>query len=158
MQRIKRKLPIIGALIIMCAAVYLSQGCASVGTRPSVCDTITEPSLLCEYSAEIGVRLEDVGTGLIVANAANIGLFKLYTTEQAVKVMKEIRAILDNPVSYAYFKGQIDQRLSQYPGLLQVAEAFFDTLGAQTQIMYRTDRDILIGFLDKQIEILGSVT
>ena len=157
MQRIKRRLPIIGALIIMCAAVYFAQGCAYLTPMPSVCDTIEGPSLLCDLSEKYKVRLEDIGNGLIIANAVAIGQ-GLYTRDQAVEVMKEIRAILDNPVSYAFFKAGVDEKVALYPGLLEIATVYFSELGGLTQIMYRTDRDILIGFLDKQIEILGGVT
>ena len=154
MQRIKRKLPIIGALIVICAAVYFAQGCAGIGTRPSICDTLTEPSLLCDLSAKYNVRLEDIGNGLIIANAVAIGQ-GFYTRDQAVEVMKEIRAILDNPVSYAFFKVGVYEKVDLYPGLLEVASVYFSELGGLTQIMYRTDRDILIGFMDKQIKTLG---
>ena len=154
MQRIKRKMPIIGAIILACAAVYFAQGCAGIGTRPSICDTLTEPSQLCWLSEKYNVRLEDIGNGLIVANAVAI-VQGVYTKEDAIAVMRDIRAILDNPVSYAFFKTGVDARVAFYPGLLEIATVYFSELGGVTQIMYRTDRDILIGFLDKQIKMLG---
>jgi hypothetical protein len=154
MQRLKRNLPIVGALLVMLAAVWLAPGCAGLKTLPSVCDDLQTPSKLCEVSKKYGVRIEDIGNGLIIANAVAIGQ-GVYTKDEALKVMKEIRAVLDNPVSNAFFKAQVYLKVDTYPGLLEVASAYFSELGSLTQMMYAEDRRLLVGFLDQQIKILG---
>lgn len=151
MQTIKPVLAVaIGFALLV---IVIGQGCAGIGTAPSICETITEPSLLCDLSEKSGVRLEDIGNGLVIANAVAIGQ-GLYTKDQALKVMQEIRSILDNPVSYAFFKSGVYEKVKAYPGLIEVAEIYFEELGAKTQIMYRVDRDILTGWMDKQIKRL----
>jgi len=120
----------------------------------SVCDTIVDPSVLCDMSANLGMRLEEVGNVLIIANAVAIGQ-GLYTKGEALDVMVELLKILDNPVSYVYFWLQLDQAITDYPGLIEVQESYFEEFRQNSRIMYNTDREILVGFLANQIGILS---
>ena len=124
-------------------------GCA--GQLPSVCDQITEPCRLCDLSRKYNVRLEDIGAGLIIANAVAIGE-GLYTKQEALEVVQALRSILDNPVSYVYFRDEVYRYVNAYPGLLEVATAYFNDIGSLTQVMYAKDRAILSEFLDQQIQ------
>lgn len=137
--------------IVLLLSLCLAIGCAGLGDRPSVCDT-TEKSLLCDLSAEYGVRIEDIGNGLIIANSVAIGE-GLYTREQARAVLVDLRAILDNPVSYAFFRLQVLDRVAKYPELILVAQQYFDEL-TTGQIMYKADRQMLCAWLDDRIEAL----
>ena len=138
-------------LLIILAFVVLLFGCAT--TLPSKCDDVTDPSRLCDLSKQAGVRLEDVGNGLIVANAISIGS-GLYTKEQALTVLKEFRSALDQPITYLAFKTLLYDKMDQYPGLIEVATIYFEQLGNIQEIMYPKDRELLAGWLDRQIKIL----
>lgn len=139
--------------LLLFGLFFIISSCASVSKLPSVCDSITTPSEICKLSDQLGVRPEDIGNALIIANAISIGQ-KLYTREQAAEVLTELLAILDNPVSYAFFKSEVYLRVEEYPGLLEVATSYFSILGASTDIMYRADRFMIKGFLENQIAIL----
>lgn len=141
--------------IIIGFLLFLLAGCAGL-QRASVCDTIVGPSELCQIAAKQGngVRLDDVGDLLIVANVAAIEA-GFYTREKAIQVLEELRDILENPVSYAWFKGQVYLRVDQYPGLLEVATVYFSELGSLSRIMYASDQRILRDYLEKQIKVLG---
>lgn len=141
---------LISIVIVGC---LLLASCAGVSKLPSVCDSITTPSELCALSNQMGVRIEDVGNALIITNAIAIGQ-KWYTRQEAVEVLREIRAILDDPVSYAVFTAQVYLKVESYPGLLEVATSYFSILGANPNIIQVADQDMLKGFLDNQIAIL----
>lgn len=140
-------------ILVLATWAMLGASCA-IFPKTSVCDTLESPSYLCDISKKYGVRLEDVGNGLIIANAVAIGQ-GLYTKEQALVVLMEIRVFLDNPISYAAFKAHVYEQMDAYPGLLEVATVYFSELGENTMIMFKADRDLLAGWLDKQIGILG---
>ena len=127
-------------------------GCA--GRLPTVCDEVKGPSLLCDTAERYGVRLEDVGNGLIIANAIAIAE-GLYTIDEAVEVMTELRDILDDPITYVTFKVEVYKRMEKYPGLIEVATVYFDELGGMAKEIYPIDRKLLVGWLDKQIKTLG---
>lgn len=133
--------------------IILSLGCSTtLSNLPSKCDNL-ENSLLCDISEKYEVRLEDIGNILIVANDIAIGE-DLYSKDDAIRVMNELRAVLDNPVSYAFFRANIYEKINAYPGLLDIASVYFNELENVTQIMYSEDQDLLKGWLDRQISIL----
>ena len=141
--------------IMFLVLVVLVASCALLPKFPSVCDTLTEKSYLCDVSRKYDVRLEDVGAGLIIANAIAIER-KVYTREEAIRVMKEIRSLLaDDLITYAAFKTGIYERMDRYPGLLQVATAYVSDLGALKQRMFPVDRKLLSEWLGQQIDLLG---
>lgn len=128
-------------------ALCLFVGCAGL---PSVCDDITEGSILCKISKEQGVRLEDVGNVLIIANAIAIGE-GAYSIEQAIDVMKKIRALLDDPISYIGFKNGLKSTMTKYPGLIEIGSIYIDQFTG-TRLMSNTDSEMLITFLDNRIK------
>lgn len=139
-------------LLIQWLFLFFLVGCGHLANLPSVCDHL-EQSRLCVISQKYDVRLEDVGNILIVANAVAIGQ-GLYTVDDAIKVMKELRSVLNDPISYALFKAKVDESIRAYPGLIEVASIYFAELGGITDNMYLDDRNLLKGWLDKQILIL----
>lgn len=131
-------------------ACLLFTGCAATG--PSVCDGLTEKSYLCEAADKSGAKLEDIGNVLIVANAVAIGQ-GVYTKEQALKVMVDIRSRLDFPVSYLFIRSMVTDATSRYPGLFEVAAIYLAQFNSP-RIMYGKDREILTSWLDQQIKLL----
>lgn len=131
-------------------SVSLLFACANL---PSVCDTMTGKSYLCDISKKYGVRLEDVGNGLIIINAVAISQ-GLYTKDQAKSVLEEIRALLENPITYSLFKAKVILKVDTYPGLLEVASVYFSELGMVDKTIYAADRDLLIAWIDKQLGLL----
>jgi len=133
--------------LLVIGICFLLSACAL--NLPSKCEQITEPSMLCQMAEEHQVRLEDIGNILIVANAVAIGE-GLYTREQAIEVMMDLKYILENPVSYLFFKGEVEKTLIKYPGLFEVAQIYMTEL-TSPQIMYSTDREMLSNWLGDRI-------
>ena len=129
-------------------------GCASWTTTPSVCDNPPSKSYLCDIANKYDIRIETIGATLVAVNAANIGMFELYDKKDALRVMTEIRSALDGPISYAFFALEIEKKLYQYPGLLDVAEDILHELDKLLDPIAAFDRQMLIDWLDGQIENL----
>ena len=139
------------ASILSLALVFSS--CAMFPQDSSICEDIQTPSLLCRMAADKGVTLEMVGNALIIANAIAIAE-GVYSKAQARGVLIELRGILDNPVSYLFFKQGLKKYVDRYPGLLQIATAYIDRFDI-TQVMYKADQELLVKFLSSQIEDLS---
>jgi len=136
------------AMVLM---LFMVAGCVGTQTAPSVCDTV-EKSMLCDLAQDQGVRLEDIGLVLIVVNSVAIGE-GLYSKDQARAVLVDLRAILDNPVSYVFFRANVYDSVDKYPELLEVCKLYLDRF-TTGRIMYKADRAILISWLDDRIEAL----
>lgn len=136
--------------LIFLATCLILTSCANL---PSVCDTMTQKSYLCDISQKHGVRLEDVGNGLIVVNAIAIQQ-GLYTKEQAIKVLSEIDALLKYPISYAAFKAGVYEKVDAFPGLIEVASIYFSELGLLSQDILQADRKLLVDWIAKQLSFL----
>lgn len=143
-------------LLIAPVILALMVSCPQFKNLPSVCDNLEQPSYLCDISKQYDTRLEDIGNALIIANAVAIGQ-KVYTREQAISVLTEIRSALDNPISYVVFKNLVYDKVDSYPGLLEVASAYFSILGTNTENILPTDRGFLKSWIDRQIGILTPI-
>jgi len=133
-------------------ALLAMVGCAGMQTLPSICDTI-EPSesVLCSIAERSGVRLEDMGTVLILANMVAIKE-GLYTKADAIDVLSELHALLDKgALSYVMYRKEIYKYIADYPGLISVAEEYLSQFAGYYQFIYTKDRDILRGWIDKRI-------
>lgn len=149
-------------MAFVCAALLafttLFAGCATYQTFPSVCDTITERSVLCETADKIGVRLEEVGNVLIVANTVAI-TEGLYTAEQANAVFRKIIELLGGEatrsfITYEQFKLKIREILDKYPSLMIVADSYLDMFMSSQTIITEVDKQILIEWLDGRIQVV----
>jgi len=127
--------------------------CAAFQNLPSVCDDIDD-SVLCHIADNAGVRLEDIGNGFIIANAISIGQ-GYYTKEQARNVLSELQDALMNPITWALFSDIVKDKIDKYPGLLEIAEGYFEVLVQDYTQIYDADRTILVEWLSKQIAILS---
>lgn len=138
------------ALIV--AMAFMLSSCAGFQNLPSVCDGI-EDSVLCSLADSAEVRIEDIGNAFIVANAFNIGL-GVYSKQDAVTVLKELKAFLENPISWAMLYAEVHAKIEEFPGLLEIAEGYFQVLQSM-ELIQLTDLEIIDGWLTKQIKILG---
>lgn len=129
--------------------MFLTAACVTPEKKPSVCETNTAPSYLCEVAEKYGTTLENIGAVLIVSNALALG-GGAYSPEDALKVLREIRAILDNPVSYLFFGAQVKKRLFKNPAMFTVSETYISQFNSP-QIMRPFDQAILRSWIDKQI-------
>lgn len=146
----KKNLVLLAILLTASADLY---GCGMMSEAPSVCDSIAAgDSHLCTIAAKTGMRLEDIGSTLIVANAVAIGS-GAYTQDQARQVLVGLRAGLDNPISYLAMQGAVRQALDKYPGLFIVATAFLNQFNVD-QVIGPVDSGILKSWLDRQIATL----
>lgn len=140
------------ALWLLCILVV---GCAlftNLKNLPSVCDTL-ESSYLCAIADRLGVRLEEIGNSLIIANALIIADNQA-RREKALKAFKEIKALLENPISYPAFRWGVYESLERYPGLLDVADSYLSYFADFDINMYQEDRKLIVGWLDKRIAVL----
>ena len=139
------------ALLLMLLLVFMFTACA---TGPSVCDTReNQKSYLCEAADKLGVRLEDAGNILMIANIIAIEEGS-YTTDQALVVMKDLLALVEGSPSYMYLTRKVWEKVDKHPGLFIVAESYLSAM-TRPQIISKYDRDILTAWLKKQIAILG---
>jgi hypothetical protein len=133
-------------------AIMLATGCGILNNLPSVCDDKSSPSLLCDVAEKNDIRLESAGLGIIIVNAALIGE-GVYTREQAVSVLIEVRNVFEKSVSYVFARGEMNKALNKYPGMVEVASMFLNEFDS-SKIMYRKDREIMITWLDNRIKSL----
>ncbi|MCG8643228.1 MAG: hypothetical protein MI862_26115 [Desulfobacterales bacterium] len=138
--------------VMFLAVTALVAACISTGNRPTVCNQIEEPSILCQVATEHGVRLEDVGNGLILVNALAISE-GVYTRADARQVLSRLLDALDGSITYAVFKSRIQQATESFPGLLDVAKSYLDEFSLSNQ-MYDADREILQTWLTNRIKSL----
>lgn len=139
--------------IIWIVAALLLAGCGTwLNSLPSVCDDSIEPSVLCSIAKDKGIRLENVGLAAIGLNAVLIGE-GVYTREEAISVLQEIRQIFDGPVSYLFARGKIYEAIAKYPGMEDITNSLMDGF-TSTKIMYDKDREIMITWLDNRITSL----
>ena len=144
-------------LTLVLTLAMLIGGCAGL-RQPSICDEITSPSILCEIAAKHDVRLEDIGTALVVINKIAI-IEEAYSREDAIEVLEELLLLLDKgALSYAMFRLEVYKRAEKYAGLIEVAESYFWTFQSQRSFIYREDRRILRSWLTEQIESLTQDT
>lgn len=134
------------------AGILVVSACTSSGNRPTVCEQIQEPSILCQVAKEKNIRLEDIGNGLILVNAVAISE-GVYTRGDAKHVLEKLSQALDGPVTYVLFKDQIIKYTNAYPGLLDVAMVYLDEFSLSKR-MYEADRDILKTWLTSRIKSL----
>ncbi len=139
---------------LLWVAVLLSlvAACEFPGKRPTICDRVEGPSILCQVAEKNGVRLEDVGTGLILVNAVAISE-GVYTKSDAKNVLGKILQALDGPVTYVFFKEHIIRSTEAFPGLLDVATVYLEEFSLSKK-MHDADRDILRVWLTNRIKSL----
>lgn len=137
--------------VIFAAALSFLVGCTG---GPSVCDKREEAeSYLCETAEKAGIRLEDAGNILMIANAVAIGE-GAYSRGDALKVLVDIRSLINSSPSYSFITKAVRDKVDRYPGLFIVAEVYLSSMN-QPQIISNFDRDILDSWLGRQIAILG---
>lgn len=136
-------------VIIFIILAILFASCSTFKHKPSVCDGNLEPSLLCAIAVEHEAQLEEIGAILIVANAVAIGE-GLYTRTDALKVLRKIQVIIDQPISYVYLLSVLNEAVDRYPGLFEVADLYLEQLD-DPRIMSNFDRRILQIWIAKRI-------
>lgn len=140
-------------LFYLCCIAVAVSGCAMFKDMPSVCGN-AERSVLCDISAKYDLRIEDIENILIIANSVSIGE-GLYTKDEALKVLKKLKSLLDTPISYADFAGAIGDSVSKYPGLIEVISIYFNEMCTIKQLIYAEDVKIFCDLLQRQINILS---
>lgn len=135
--------------VVLTISILLTSCIFSQKKQKSICNIIVEPSYLCELAETNNITLEDVGAVIIVSNSIAIAE-GAYSVQDSIKVFKNLRNILENPVSYLFFRSQINKSLIKYPGLFIVADSYLDELKSP-KIMYSLDRAMLRSWIDKKV-------
>ena len=140
-------------MMFMIVLLFLLAGFVGCLPGGSVCDDKTAgPSLMCQAVEGKDYRLEDVSFGVRIASTLAMAE-GVYTPEQLVKVLKDVRALLENPITYATFKFGIQEKSKTVPGLVELTSEFVDMFSSQ-QTMYARDRELIINYIDKRIAVL----
>lgn len=140
--------------ILICLACLLCFAVFGCTPGPSICD-ITEPgtSILCNTAEKYDVKLEDIGNTFLIANAIAIGE-GLYSRGQALKVLRDLRYLIDEDTTYLFFRKVLMKWTSNYPGLFEISMIYLGDFALDLGL-YDTDRAILISWLDARILELG---
>lgn len=141
--------------LVLLVTVTMLSACTALTKKPSVCETQEGPSYLCEVAAKNHMRIEDVGNSLIVANALAISA-GYYSPHQAIVVLEDVRSVLDRPVSYAFFKGELRRAAGVNPGMIDILGVFVDDL-ISSRVMYTRDRVMLQNWINARIESLEAL-
>lgn len=137
-------------LLVFISAFFLFS-CASTKIAPSVCDKSPEDSFLCPAANTAGIRLEDLGNALIIANAIAIGQ-GLYSREQALEGYKDAKVMIsDESLTYSLFAKNLLIIDRQYPGLMDVLWSYFQVFVDQDVVMTSFDRALLVSWIDDRI-------
>jgi len=145
-------------MLFLCTLAITFTGCANLPIRalPSVCDTqITAEgkSYLCEISNKYNIRLEDVGNGIILVNHLVIEA-GVYSKEDALIVIEDIKSLLESPISYIAFKMNIYEYIDASPSLLNIMDIYIDEFISE-EYMLKRDRKYLIFWLNQNIDLLN---
>ena len=145
----KMNINAISSIIFLIWLAYICSGCITAKKLPSVCDDQTSPSYLCAIAEKHNTKLETIGNIIIAANTVAIGE-GYYQAKDALKVAKDLRGILNNPISYLYFKARADAVFIKHPGMLTIARIYIDDF-VSPQIMTAKDRKILQRWFEARI-------
>lgn len=133
-------------VIILFILALILTGCY----EKSVCDSRgNQVSVLCEIEDTTGIKLKATGDAIMVLNAGTI-LSGQYTPEEAAKVLRTIRHIVDGSPSYLQIQSSILRELKSYPELFTVGAIFISRMKDQ-RMLTDFDRAILINWLDARI-------
>lgn len=135
-------------IILMLTTTLIFSSC-SIKNLSRICDENEAPSYLCDIANKHGVELEDIGNKIIVANitAINEGY---YDVEDALRVTIGVLEILENPISYLYFKAHLEAIFTKYPEMLYVVRVYIEDF-VNPRIMSNKDRMILQRFFGARI-------
>jgi len=138
--------------IIIGFLIFLLAGCTV--SMNSVCNSLQPgDSDLCALADSMGVKLEDIGNGLVLANLIAIDKGE-YTLEQAVDVLLVLHSLIEAGISYNGLRSNLIELDSAFPGLLDIGFIYINRLNS-TKIMKRADREILLSFIQGQIDNLS---
>lgn len=143
------------ALLILMSMLFVSCGYVK-GVKeimPNRCDTVQGPSKLCEIASEKGINLSVLADGLGLLNIIAIDR-GLYTKEQALKVLIDIRTFVNGPISYVMLQAKLSKTVSEYPYLLTATQKYLNLL-SYNHPMFSEDQKLVKGWLDRLITGLG---
>ena len=139
-------------LILIMISVFMFASCSLIQkttNTTSVCDNLTEESMLCEIANKHNVSIEKVGKLIRLANAGAI-TSDVYTAKEALNVLEDIKKSLESPVSYAFVKTKLNNIYKKYPLIFIVMTEYISELNS-TQIMYSYDQELLTNWIDSLI-------
>lgn len=96
-----------------------------------------------------GVCLDQIGNGLIIANAVCIGN-EAYTRQQAAKAIQDVISVLDEPITALAFKVLIDSKIGRFPGMLEVSSIYLSYFDGEAVLDTRS-RDIVKDWLKTRV-------
>lgn len=124
-------------------------GCIT-SSLPTICDQVTGESYLCQVAKEKNIRLEDIGTGIVIVNT--IAIKKGYIdADSAEMIILSILEILEEPITYIVFKNCLDYHEKEFPELLTIVKEY-SSLFAANKLIYEEDKKIIRNWLNTQLE------
>ena len=148
------------ATLLAFTFLFTLGGCATMGEwwtgRASVCDSVEGKSYLCETAEQVGIKVEDAGAIIIIANEVAIAE-GLYTKDQFNEVIHFILDTLqytgerDLP-TFEQLRAKIKEALTKYPGLVTVVQKYMDMFLNESGVIPAADREIITNWLVKQLK------
>lgn len=138
----------IWTLIILMAIIT---GCA--GQWPACNEKFPAETMLRSVADDHKMCLQDIGTGLILANGVNISIAKLYTAGQALSAVDGwiLELEINQALSGIVFRDLVMDQISGFPELIVLTEVFVPTFSTG-QIIDQGSRDILIKYLRDKVK------
>jgi len=118
--------------------------CFSFQKKRDIC--FNEYSILCEVANRNNVDLSEVGNVIRIANAVMITKNK-YTAKDALKVLKDIKSMINGVVCYSIVYSEISKLGFKYPELFIVMDVYMKDFNS-LNIITPFDQKILNNYID----------
>jgi hypothetical protein len=129
--------------------IAISMTACAVQKWPVCNDKYSEGAKLRQIADDHEVCLETVGNSLIVANALATG-FELWEAEEALKVSRDLVALLGTNVSEIMFRGFVVDELTRFPGLLEISMIYITGFDSG-RFMDKESKAIVVGYLEGKV-------
>ena len=132
-------------IIISLFIVLMCCSCISFEKKESVCSNFSD-SFICEIANRNNVDIEEVGNVIRIANAVMITKNK-YTAKDALKVLKDIKSMINGVVCYSVVYSEISKLGFKYPELFIVMDIYMKDFKS-LNIITPFDQKILNNYID----------
>lgn len=131
-------------------AVMLMVGCATT-QWPDCNKDFAQTAVVRQIADQYQLCLQDVGTGLILANGAAISYAKSYTAKQALVAVDEWVNLLKMPtLTLLAFKTVVADDIKSFPELIEITSVF-ETQFDSPAILDAESRKILTNYLMNRV-------
>lgn len=132
-------------VVLSVVSLFFTSSCR---TQESVCDGITDYSVLCEIAKNNGLRIETAGDMLMVINSRAI-MTGIYSYTEAIAVLTAIRSVSGYQITADQLKSYILQYASDFPELVLVLP-YISHFNGKTPLT-EVDAGMICAWVEEQI-------